>query len=403
MSIKKISPGGHIGIALALCMFGFLILVFFPRLLPNLDTSGALLFLGAFLIGITRLFRIKSRRARWILLVLPVISLIAFLDEISYGAEFLDIQTLHWDRYNIDVYDLHNLIGYLIEIIGSSALFQRKFQIDALRHFLLIDGLILILVFAFVAILRYRSSQKGNSALRCRLVYLFLCLSIIAGTATFAKVLSIPPDPKNAWLFGYSKTRIVTMGGALAVLLVLLFFVIYLGLRSDYRRCALERLDNFMQGKWGKIIRTAASIGIVIGLSYQVVFSFNPFPDYRDFFNRLTPLLAWMLAESILLLLFIQGWRGRLTHPLGFYGRPVANFFSNYPAYVYLLVAIGLMVFAQLLDQAYLVLPPSITALTHNSYGPIEELSEFMASVLLFLSAFLVTAPGEKAEEVAPQ
>jgi predicted secreted protein len=267
----------------------------------------------------------------------------------------------------------------------------------------LIDGLVLVLVFAFIAILRYRSSQQENPALRRRLLYLFLSLSLIAGTATLARVLSIPPDPKNAWLLGYSKTRIVIMGGVLAVLLALLYYVIYLSLRPDYRGRALERLDKFRRGKWGKVIRTTAVIGVVIGLCYQVVFSFNPFPDYRDFFDRLTPLLAWMLAESVLLLLLINGWRGRLTHPLRYYGRPMADFFSNYPAYIYLLVAIGLMVFAQLLDQGYLVLPPSITALTHNSYGPIEELSKFMAAVLLFLSAFLVMAPGERAEEVTLQ
>lgn len=54
-----------------------------------------------------------------------------------------------------------------------------------------------------------------------RITALFLLISFVEGIVVAVILLFIPTDPKNAFLFGYSKSRLLMLA---AVVMLLLFF-----------------------------------------------------------------------------------------------------------------------------------------------------------------------------------
>jgi len=167
----------------------------------------------------------------------------------------------------------------------------------------------------------------------------FLVAILTEGLIALAWMLSIPSDPKSAWIFGISKTRLAL----LAILLLGISLVIVLIINSHRR---VERYQQFyqlireyFQKKTSYAIATTASlIGLIAGV-HLIDSAYTTTDEYvQGFLLRLAPLIFWFAATSANLLiasLFLNIGRIKL-------------FFQNRKkdwAYILLVLIISLLVF----------------------------------------------------------
>ena len=125
---------------------------------------------------------------------------------------------------------------------------------------------------------------------------LFLLISLIEGIAVIATLLSIPSDPKNAFYFGYSKRRLIMLGGVLAALLFLAVLLIDRRLRT--------RITGWLTPA-APLEKTLPWVG---GLTMLFLWLTIWVPAYRleewaSSFTRLQPLLIWvelMVVQGVL-------------------------------------------------------------------------------------------------------
>jgi len=125
---------------------------------------------------------------------------------------------------------------------------------------------------------------------------LFLLLILLEGLITCYSLLSIPADPKNAFLFGYSKSRLLVLGISFLMLLgSLLLFVI------KHLRVRLERwfVSPRLSLKWVFIVGGffTALLWVTIWLPAARL------GEWGETYRRLRPLLIWI--ELIMVQLFI--------------------------------------------------------------------------------------------------
>ena len=121
-----------------------------------------------------------------------------------------------------------------------------------------------------------------------RLVTLFFLTSIMEGLIVFTILLTIPGDPKNSFLLGYSKNRFVLLAATFAILAGLL--VGLLTRRFDYFPL-YKRIAN-----WSRLKPRVFWIGgLALILLWVTIFT----PAYRlkelaASFFRLQPILIWV-------------------------------------------------------------------------------------------------------------
>ncbi len=132
---------------------------------------------------------------------------------------------------------------------------------------------------------------------------LFFALPALVALAAVVSILSIPADPKNSFLFGYSLSRLVTAGALLAAALALA------GLSLQFWRSPrwLLWLD-------ARVLRNRRLIAVLIGLTGGLllagwVFTFLPlyrFGQMQATVERLKPAVVWLTVfagEAFLVLL----------------------------------------------------------------------------------------------------
>ncbi len=136
-----------------------------------------------------------------------------------------------------------------------------------------------------------------------RLFNLFLLVSIIEGFIVAAVMLAIPGDPKNAFLFGYSKNRLVLVAAALVILTILVIALFNKRIYNSLVQLA-SRSKNMARGApW------FGGLGAL--MLWLTVFT----PAYRleelaASFTRLQPLLIWValiIVQFALLVWLITG------------------------------------------------------------------------------------------------
>ena len=120
-----------------------------------------------------------------------------------------------------------------------------------------------------------------------RITALFLLISFVEGVAVIATLLSIPSDPKNAFYFGYSKSRLIMLGGVLAALLFLAVLLID------------RRLRTRITGRLTPAAPLEKTLPWVGGLTMLFLWLTIWIPAYRleewaSSFTRLQPLLIWV-------------------------------------------------------------------------------------------------------------
>ena len=131
------------------------------------------------------------------------------------------------------------------------------------------------------------------------LIKFFLVLSIVEGIIVAIVLLSIPGDPKNAFLFGYSKSRIVLLIGVLLILAVLTIILTNRRIR--------QVLLNLVPAPSGRLQNTLPWLGggfcLLLWLTVWM-------PAYRleelaATFTRLQPVLIWLELLLIQWVLFL--------------------------------------------------------------------------------------------------
>lgn len=133
---------------------------------------------------------------------------------------------------------------------------------------------------------------------------LFLILVFLEGLITCYSLLSIPVDPKNAFLLGYSKSRLLVLGFSLLILLgsVLVFFVKRL-------RKGLERIigNPLISIKWVFIIGGFFTAFLWLTIWMPV----GRLGELVESYRRLRPILIWIELVVVQLFIGVLAARGR--------------------------------------------------------------------------------------------
>jgi len=119
-----------------------------------------------------------------------------------------------------------------------------------------------------------------------QLFYLFLVAAIVEGLIVAVFILSIPGDPKNAFLFGYSKNRLLMLTAVLIILVGLLFILIRKQLRIGLNHWITDNRN---------LERVIPWVGGVAALLLWLTLFMPPyrFEELAASFTRLQPLLVW--------------------------------------------------------------------------------------------------------------
>ena len=144
-----------------------------------------------------------------------------------------------------------------------------------------------------------------------RFTALYLLITFIEGIIVAVVLLSIPSDPKNAFLFGYSKSRLVMLGAVLVLLLFLATLLIIKRFRS--------RIAGFLspESRLRKVLPWAG--GLMMLMFWFTIW----IPAYRleegaASFTRLQPLLIWieLIVAQAALAAWAIGRQGNLKAAL---------------------------------------------------------------------------------------
>lgn len=389
-SIQKYrNPAAYFGFGTLIVLSTSIWIIVFPQPLMGMsDDLTAIFFFVGFLLGGWRWFRIGNWRARWFFGLLPVISLLGLLDEISYGIELFGFQRPIWQRENVAIGDLHSLMSVVIDLVRNYFR-DSNFDRNLLSHYSLIDGFIAGFVILIIFWLRYLKNSGLGEKRKMLVPKMFIGSNLVFGLGTLIWLLSIPGDPKNAWLLGFSPTRIITI---LGILLFISGWVI-LGriywYQTSWGKKVREGIDRLLNSKSGKIFIWITILIVFSLVYYQIYLVFNPLPDLL--LSRLDPVLFLAVAVGSISLVSVIGWQGGFTRPFQDYLNIIRKFFRDYPAWIFGFYAIVLVVFAQILDK-YLPFPKDLVAIDapfHINWV-LEELYELLGGLFMLFGALLI-------------
>ena len=134
-----------------------------------------------------------------------------------------------------------------------------------------------------------------SKKIQLKLLQVFLTLTVFEGVFVLINIASIEPDPKNAWLFGYSKLRMLQMVIVLVGILLLGVFLWATISKPAFLKPYYDRIivDN-------KFVNRSLWVTGVIFFA-GIVFSFIPayrFEDWAAHFQRLHPIIVWVMLIS---------------------------------------------------------------------------------------------------------
>ena len=166
-----------------------------------LESSSAVLFLATFVIGLALALQVNEKRQRRVYFVVPLIGLLGFLEELSYGERIFDITMPQ--IYDVKVDALHDLIRVGLKILESHS----SIWIRALLVFL-VGALIVVTIMKRRAI----RSKIANTLQRYPAFRLVL---LGTGLIITSLVLDLPLTGKHHSLFLLEE--LIEMNAALAL------------------------------------------------------------------------------------------------------------------------------------------------------------------------------------------
>lgn len=139
-------------------------------------------------------------------------------------------------------------------------------------------------------------NSKSNSKLITTIInyYFFLC-ALWVGISTLI-LLSIPGDPKNAWLFGFSKTRFGLLIGLLIITIVLTGLGILFWRKKNWKQSLIRKLAR-LSVEFGYLYPVLIlAFGITVLTPYFYMFLSYPL---EDFYLRVFPLILFLTLFTI--------------------------------------------------------------------------------------------------------
>lgn len=390
-SLRALPWWGHALLSLLISGVIFAVFTLYQKDLPHPeDFSPQVFFVASLLLlaGCVRMGPQALRGLYWLILGLCVF---IFLDEIAYGVELVGFEPIYIERYNFYIRDVHSSIGFVRGVLQewlpeagwNPSLFASLLRLDLA----LLAGLGLLWWLA-----RWGMQAASADAWQARSLRLVLSASLLTSLVTLAYMLSLPADPKNAFLLGLSPFRLAVALGLLAAS----------GLAAWLLRPTRQpRLLAWLGARMGRLALPGSLLLaalVLAGLVFQVQASFTFLPDALVRLERILPLALWATAQALWLWLGIQLWTGRLRTPLTTLASDTLAAFRSHPSFIYVAVALGLIFVAQLIDQNYLPLDEMLhTPGYHIEYWAVwvEESLE-MIGAFLFAAAALVM-PGKRA------
>jgi hypothetical protein len=384
--MKNITPLAHIGAALALIVLLTALFTFLPFRLPAPEPFSPWVYLAAAGICLVALFRSRKSRRR-ILLYIPLLllSIFGFLEETSYGVESGTFQPIYSETYHVQVYDVHNLLPVLEQIFNRD-LQQADWNFQMSTQFFQVDGSLILglALFCLTSVWVSRKEKPDNIPYQVFRLTAFTLVLI-----TFTSIIwlaSLPADSKNSFLLGFSVTRMAIIVGLFILGVFLPVFALLSKPRSE---TAVRKISNRLSSKKVRWALTIILIsGLLVALAYQLWAPQVTHTGQIAILERLNPLILWITAAGTLLLITLAVWRGRLQSFLIRLVRGIRAFFTEHPAYVYAIVCIVIVGFAQLMDQGIISLAQNIDF--QNPWG--EEWNYWLEETFEMSGAFELAA-----------
>jgi hypothetical protein len=381
--MKTRSLWQHLWIVLAIVIVSYILFTFFPSIFPHPEDFSNYSEIVAFIALVVVLMMISDGKRQWFLLPIVFICLIALLDEIGYGSEVNLVKPFYSQSLHTEIRDLHNLITIAMDLSGQ-ALEKAHWDTNLFTDFLLIDGILLMGGLIYGWLLRFHL-PKSKKRIHNRILWLTAISWLTSACVTAGYMLSLPQDPKNAFLFGHSITRLLS----LVVTFMLSITPIAILMIKRNSPGFIKSLSNW----FSKHLRTISFSGIILTLAifYEFYVPFIFLSDQKVLLERVTPLVLWTLAISWFTLLCVQAWRGGLRKPISDFFIRFLNFLRREPAYFYMISAVFLILIAQLIDKG--AIPLNSLIQTPDFYVNLwglwtEETFEMNASFLFLVAAF---------------
>ncbi len=374
---------------IAIAAFVVLALIFtpFPTHIPHPEDFSPTVYLAAFVISLVVLVWRKAWRQSWLYSGIPLIALFGYLEEISYGREGTRAEPFYVALFQVKTYDVHNLIPGMLRTLRDS-LGLHDWSAAVFTEFAWIAVAMVVLPLAFFVWARRSQPDEAEGAFLQALATLSLPLSAYAGYL----LLALPSDAKGAILFGLSIERLALL--AVFVLAMAGAAYLLLGLRDAARLPALiARVDIWLARPTARRASLlVALLGVLAGLAIMIWAPAPRFEALLVLLRRLAPLVGWAAGLSALVLLAVPTWLGRYPHPAAQRPRRLQRFLKAEPAFVYVLIGVLLILFAQLLDRDVFDFNAIIDwpeFWVRNWNLQIEEFSEMVGAFLFLFSAWL--------------
>lgn len=366
----------HALIAVAILVAATLAFVFIVYTGPTPEVLSPWIYLLAALVCLVQLFRLSERRRIWLYLPILLLCVLGFLEETSYGVESGGAQAIYSETYNVEIYDVHNLIPILEQILTKD-MEKADWNFALSNQYLAADGVIVLAVLFFFVAASHRARQPHNQQTIQALTITFGAL----GLAAAAWLLSLPAGSRDALLLGYSAARLLML---LAIVLAAAA-PLWLAL-GPQRMAAIDKLLARRRNVW--LLTALLAILLMAGLAYQLLTPLRATAATLATIERLNPLLHFMLAATALLLLATHAWGGGLQRLVERKGA----FLTANPAYIFVMFCIITIIFTQAMDQDRISLREHIGFA--NPWGEdwnywLEELWEMTAALQLLAAALV--------------
>jgi hypothetical protein len=368
----------HLLIAVAILALSVWIFTYFPHRTPYPELLSPWAYGAAGLLALVGLVRIQPRKRIWVYIPILLLCIMGVLEETSYGVESGGVQPIYNETYNVQIYDIHNLIP-ILEQIFTKDLERSNWNFALSNQFLRADAVILLGAALFVAAAQWKAKQSNTAN---RSFALFNWFSLAFSLLAAAWLLSLPADSKNALLFGYSPVRI-------GMLLVILLGAVPFALANvpALKQRMVKWISTVHARKSNRVVVILLSIGVVLaGIAFQI---WAPLAGAAELAiaSRLAPLALWVMAVAVLHLILVHTWAGSLQT----FNSNVRLFFVHNPAYIYFFFCLATVVFAQAMDQDRISLKQYIHSA--NPWGEdwnywLEELFEMTGAFQLAAATF---------------
>jgi hypothetical protein len=334
----------HTGIAMLITAVSYTAFTVWRGQVPHPEDASPFFYAVAFIAGV-QMWLLLPKERKWLYVPVLVLCLLALLDEAGYGSEVMDIAPIYSESMNTEIRDLHNAIAIGIGLL-TAWLEEMRWNWDLFVSFLTPDAAVLGGAVAFGWLQRRGAKRRKAPAWKQRALWVTAGFLAAAALISAGYLFSLPPDPRNAILLGYSAVRLAS---ALSVLTIGLTPLVVIW-RSNQAKL-LKRIEAFMRSRAASVGQAFLWVGALAMVAYQFYAPFLFLPDDRVRLERITPLALWLLASAVFLLLGMRAWRGGLARSVRTFIGGILTFFRREPAFFYGGAALFLILVAQLNDK----------------------------------------------------